>query len=77
MIKHIVMLANKYGQGSYGVGDTEKDAKKIARKEFGGGKPKETRHRTVDVPEGSKLVVQSLCNGVEWWIETPIPETVS
>jgi hypothetical protein len=77
MTKHIVTLADKFGRGVYGVGDTHESAVGKARAEWRSagfsGRPHESRHRTVAVPAGSRLCVQPKCNGVEWWVETDSP----
>lgn len=67
MLKYIVMMAHASGCGSYGVGDTEGEARKKARQQWPGGKLKEVRVRTVDVPEDHELVIHTTLDGIEWY----------
>jgi hypothetical protein len=75
--KHIIMLADRNGRGVYGVGDTHEAALATARSEWKAaglsGRPRENRHRTVEVAAGSRLRVQPTRNGVEWWMERDLP----
>jgi hypothetical protein len=71
MIKTIAILVDKDGTGSYGVADDEPEALSKAKKEWSGGrrKPTQTHYRTVDVPDGHRLVVSEGIRGISWWTE--------
>jgi hypothetical protein len=68
MIKHICIIAGKRGGGSYGLGDTQAEAQKIARSELGGDTIREKRFRTAEVPPGHHVEFQPLPTGVEWHV---------
>lgn len=69
MTKHIVILAARPYGGSWGVGDTEAEAFKTAESQLRGMRIAETRHRTVEVAKGRKLVVEALADGIQWHTE--------
>jgi hypothetical protein len=68
MIKHICIMAGKRGGGSYGLGDTQAEAEKIAKSMMGGDPVRVKRYRTVEVGPGERVEFHALPTGVEWHV---------